>query len=398
MAADALAADASPGGIYVHIPFCESKCGYCAFNSRPLRAGGPAKVPPEVPAEYISALLLDIERESSAWTPARFASVYLGGGTPSLLSPRQVGSIMEALARNFRIEAGAEVTIECNPGSIDPARARAYRALGVNRMSVGVQSMCGVELDALGRRHGAADSLAALEAARSAGFESVSADVMLGIPGQRPESLGATLDQLPGLVDHVSAYLLSVEPGTEFERMAGLGRLDLPPESTVIELYEQADRDLGAGGFTRYEVSNWSRPGFECLHNLMYWRRGEYAGFGAGAHSHRGGIRYSRVDSPGEYVARLGRGADPVDMRERLTEDQILIEKIMLGLRTERGLDLSTLREGQKIDQRRMDAAIADLIGQGLLARNGNSLQLSPNGIKVCDSVTESISVSALSR
>jgi len=382
------------GGVYVHIPFCESKCGYCAFNSRPLPAGAPGEVPPD----YLSALLLDIERESAAWAPTRFESVYLGGGTPSLLSPRQVESILEALSRHFRIEESAEVTIECNPGSIDLARARAYRGLGVNRISVGVQSMCEAELRSLGRRHGARDSVTALEVARAAGFESVSADVMLGIPGQRPESLRATLEQLSGLVDHVSAYLLSVEPGTEFERMAGLGRLNLPPESAVIELFEQADRDLRGGGFTRYEVSNWSRPGFECLHNLMYWRRGEYAGFGAGAHSHRGGIRYSRVDNPGEYMARLRCGTDPVGMRERLTEDQTLIEEIMLGLRTERGLDLSALRDRHEIDQRRMDAAIADLIGQGLLARNGNSLQLSPNGIKVCDSVTEAVSVSAISR
>ncbi len=381
------------GGIYVHIPFCESKCAYCAFNSRPTPLGAPS----EVPADYVSALLLDIEKESAVWTPVRFESIYLGGGTPSLLSPQQIESIMDSLSRHFRIEESAEVTIECNPGSIDLARARAYRDLGVNRISLGVQSMCEAELHALGRRHGATDSLAALEALRSAGLKSVSADVMLGIPGQCPESLRATLEQLLAQVDHVSAYLLSVEPGTEFGRLADRGCLDLPPESEVLELFGQAERELRARGFTRYEISNWSRPGHECLHNLMYWRRGEYAGFGAGAHSHRGGIRYSKVERSEEYIARLRGGIDPVDMRERLTEDQVLIEKIMLGLRTERGLDLSGLRERHEIDERRMDAAIADLIGQGLLARTGNSLQLTPNGIKVCDSVTESVSVSALS-
>jgi oxygen-independent coproporphyrinogen-3 oxidase len=199
-------------------------------------------------------------------------------------------------------------------------------------------------------------------------------------------------------VDHVSAYLLSLEPGTEFWRLAGLGRLELPGESLVMRLYEQAHRDLGGEGFTRYEVSNWSRPGFECRHNLMYWRRGQYAGIGAGAHSHRDGIRYSKAENPGDYIALLRRGADPVEMRERLTGDQILIEEVMLGLRTERGLDLAVLTGADRIDRRRMDAAIANLVGDGLLARNGNNLKLSPNGVKVCDSVTESISMSVLSR
>ena len=400
----------SAGGIYVHIPFCESKCGYCAFNSRPLVEGGPVnaageaagcvpgKVPPQVQEEYMGALLLDIDRESAGWTHAAFGSVYLGGGTPSLLSPRQVEIIIEALRRGFRIEEDAEVTIECNPGSIDYVRARAWRDLGVNRISVGVQSLSEAGLRALGRRHSAADALAALEMARAAGFENVSADLMLGIPGQRRESLGATLKHLVDLADHISAYLLSVEPGTEFERLAGLGRLDLPEESAVIELFEQTDRDLVGAGFRRYEVSNWSRPGFECRHNLLYWRRGEYAGLGAGAHSHRAGIRYSRVESPAEYIALLGCGSDPVEMRERLTGDQILMEEIMLGLRTGRGLDISNLRESQETNRRRMDAAIEDLIGQGLLSKSGNFLQLSPNGVKVCDSVTESVCTSALPR
>jgi oxygen-independent coproporphyrinogen-3 oxidase len=351
-----------------------------------------------VPAEYVEALILDIEREAAGWTPHVFESVYLGGGTPSLLGPRQLEAILETLRLRYRIREGAEVTIECNPGSVDHGRLRAYRGLGLNRVSVGVQSLCGAELLALGRRHRAADSLAALEIARSAGFDNISADVMIGVPGQHPESLGTTLEQLVGLVDHVSAYLLSVEPGTEFDRMAGLGRLDLPAESVVIELYEQADRGLRQGGFRRYEISNWSRPGLECVHNLMYWRRGEYAGFGAGAHSHREGIRYSRVEDPEEYAARLRRNADPVNMHERLTGDQILMEEIMLGLRTESGLGLSSLRENRKIDARRLDAEIADLIGQGLIARNDKTLQLLPNGVKVCDSVTESVLLSALSR
>jgi oxygen-independent coproporphyrinogen-3 oxidase len=354
------------------------------------------EVPGRIPPDYVSALLLDIERESAGWTEAGFESVYFGGGTPSLLSPCQVESIIDTLHGCFRIEENAEVTMECNPGSMDTARLRAYRNLGINRISVGVQSVSDAELKALGRRHRAAEALAALETARAAGFDNLSADLMLGIPGQHPDSLRTTLKQLAGLVDHVSAYLLSVEPGTEFARQADLGRLDLPDSDEVVGLFEQADRDLEAGGFTRYEVSNWSRPGFECRHNLMYWRRGEYAGVGAGAHSHRGVIRYSRVESPAEYVARIARGDDPVDMRERLTGKQKLIEEIMLGLRTRRGLDLSTLREAPEIDSRGMDAAIVDLVEEGLLFKNGNFLQLSPKGIKVCDSVTESVSASAL--
>jgi oxygen-independent coproporphyrinogen-3 oxidase len=221
---------------------------------------------------------------------------------------------------------------------------------------------------------------------------------MLGIPGQHPESLRTTLEQVAGLVDHVSAYLLSVEPGTEFERLAGRGDLDLPPESEVIELLAQADRGLRSEGFNRYEVSNWSLPGFECRHNLMYWSRGQYAGFGAGAHSYRSGVRYSRVEDPEEYAERLARGADPVDMRERLTGEQAVIEEIMLGLRTERGLDVSALREASEIDRPVLEATVADLAGLGLLTRNGNFVQLSPKGTLVCDSVTEAFSLSALSR
>lgn len=390
-------------GIYVHIPFCTSKCGYCAFNSRPVRGGAHAvrggahasrQTP--VPAEYIDALLLDIARESTAWRGQTFESVYFGGGTPSLLKPGQLADLLDALRKRFKIKEHAEVTVECNPGTLNLERARAFRDSGVNRLSIGVQSMCDRELGALGRGHTAADCLRALDAACSAEIPKVSADVMLGIPGQSAASLGATIEQVSARVDHVSAYLLSVEPGTAFERLANLGELDLPSEGETIGLYEAADTWLRLRGFRRYEISNWGRPGHESVHNLMYWRRGEYTGIGAGAHSHRAGLRYSKVEDPVEYVKRLRGGADPVDMLERLAPGQVLLEEVMLGLRTDTGLDLESLTARREIDGRGLEAVVADLLAEGLLSRTGNLLQLSPNGIKVCDSVTESIAASAV--
>jgi len=379
----------SPQGIYVHFPFCLSKCRYCGFNSYEFDAGSADS--------YASALLGDIENEAARWTEGgagRFSTIYLGGGTPSLASEQQLEAVLDSLRQSFEIDQAAEVTVECNPATVDRAKLQAFRRLGITRLSIGVQSLCDRELASLGRVHTPSDALGALEAAREAGFTDVSVDLMIGIAGQTRSSLETTLAGVLGRASHVSVYILSVEAGTLLERMVASGEVTLPGEETVRDLYGFAGVLLAAKGFLPYEISNYSLPGYTCRHNEIYWRRGNYVGIGAGAHSHRNGWRYSKAPRPRDYAASVLLPGGAIDMSEHLSPCQMLLEEVMLAMRTRQGLDPRLLALRYDLDTGRLGRVLAELAGEGLVVRKGNFVALSPTGILVGDAIVAEIASS----
>ncbi len=327
-------------GIYVHIPFCISKCRYCNFYS--------VGEFPAVPQPYVDALIADAVLHSSDWKTVEFDSVYFGGGTPSLLSVEQLSRILNVLREKYRIADRAEITLECNPATVKKESLSEIRRIGVNRLSVGVQSLDSRDLLLLGRKHTPVDSLKLLHDAAEAGFENLSADLIIGIPGQSQQSFEWTITNLSDLVDHISAYMLSIEVGTELGRMVDEGRIAEPSEHRLVFLYNLASQLLEERGFERYEISNWCRWGKRSRHNLNYWLRGDYLGIGAGAHSHRNGRRFARITDWRRYVDRILSGDDATEFSEALSEEEKITEEIGLRLRISDGLDIAFLTERLK--------------------------------------------------
>jgi oxygen-independent coproporphyrinogen-3 oxidase len=320
--------------------------------------------------------------------------MYLGGGTPSLASERQLESILDSLRQGFDVDPAAKVTVEANPATVDLAKLAALRQLGVTRLSIGVQSLCDRELGFLGRVHTRSDALTALKLAGEAGFTDVSVDIMIGLVGQTRSSLAATLTGVLGGASHVSIYILSVEAGTPLERMVASREVILPGEETVRDLYEFAADLLVAKGFLPYEISNYSLPGRTCRHNEIYWRRGNYAGVGAGAHSHRNGWRYSKARRPREYITSVLGTGEAVEMSEHLSPGQMLLEDVMLAMRTRQGLDPGLLALRYDFDAGRLGRVLAELAGEGLVVIKGNFVALSPKGILVGDAIVAEIASS----
>ena len=317
-------------GLYIHIPFCRSKCPYCDFYSLRLSRDGAAR-------EYIDALCDELEtgRRAAAFTGnerPELSSIYIGGGTPSALPPEQIARVLDAAFRYYPVEPGAEVTVEANPASATPEFFRAVKAAGANRISLGLQSAVDAERRALGRLSGADGARRAFLAAREAGFENISLDLMLGVPGQTAESLSQSVDFCASLSpEHISAYMLQLEEGTPF--YARREKLDLPDEDAVCGLYLQLIGSLRERGYIQYEISNFARPGFESRHNTNYWRCGRYIGVGAAAHSFYGGRRFFYPGSADAFIA----GDPPEDDGPGGEAD----EYVMLALRTAEGLVFS---------------------------------------------------------
>ncbi|HLF41864.1 MAG TPA: radical SAM family heme chaperone HemW, partial [Acidimicrobiia bacterium] len=262
-------------GVYVHVPFCARRCDYCDFATWTDRA--------HLMEAYAAACVADLERHYAAAAPEA-TSVFFGGGTPSLLPAPLLVSILEAIPR----APGAEVTVECNPDAVDPAKLAAYRAAGVNRLSFGVQSMRRHVLESLGRTHDPAGVGRAVAWARGAGFDNINVDLIYGADGESLDDWQATVDAALALDPaHVSAYALTVEPGTPLHRRIAAGEVAAPDDDDQADKYLAAVERLGAAGLESYEISNWARPGHECRHNLLYWTMGEYQGIGCAAHSHR---------------------------------------------------------------------------------------------------------------
>ena len=363
--------------LYLHVPFCVRKCNYCDFLS--------AAHPAEKRDLYVKALLQEIRERGKEYSGRTVTSVFFGGGTPSLLSAAQLLEIMTVIREIFILSADAEITMECNPGTVDLEKLTGFRNAGINRLSIGLQSMKDEELRLLGRIHDRETFLRTYEQAREAGFSNVSVDLMNALPGQTLESWRETLNEvlsISPLPEHVSVYSLILEEGTVFDAWAKQGRftgkLSIPSEDEDREMYAYTGRRLAEAGFAQYEISNYAREGFACRHNLGYWTRKEYLGLGTGAASLLGEVRYLNETELDRYLA------DPLRERqeEKLSLEDQMEEFLFLGLRTVKGVSRKEFFEtfGESMDHL-WEAVIRKNVGEGLLLDDGERICLSVRGM-----------------
>jgi oxygen-independent coproporphyrinogen-3 oxidase len=329
--------------LYLHIPFCHTRCYYCDFNTYagilPLRE------------PYVRALLTEIAMagrmaQHPDGTPRRTRTIFFGGGTPSLLTVGQVTRLLDSCRQAFAVDQEAEITLEANPGTLSPEQLVGLRAAGVNRLSLGAQSFDAQLLETLGRIHSPEEIVQALYNARAAGFTSINLDFMFGLPGQTMRHWRETLDRALSLrPEHLSLYSLIIEEGTPFYTWTHEGRITPGDEDLCADMYEYADERLQAEGYENYEISNWALPGHQSQHNLTYWRNLPYLGMGAGAHSFFGRRRFSTVLNPQEYIRLLNRQQCPEAESETIEPAQEMSETAFLGLRTAMGLHLPTFEQ-----------------------------------------------------
>ena len=370
---DGLAWD-RPLRAYVHVPFCTVRCGYCDFNTYTAGELGGFDVD-----GYVQAVAQEMDLAVAVGEPRPLASVFIGGGTPSLLPPPALAMLLGALRERFGIENGAEVTMEANPENVTPSALDAWLDAGVNRLSLGMQSADEAALRVLQRVHTPGAAVAAATAAREAGFAHVSLDLIYGVPGQSPDSWRDTvLAAVSARPDHVSAYALGVEDGTALARQVRRGEVPAPDPDEAAAQYDIADEVLSDAGFTWYEISNWARAGGQCWHNIGYWQGDNWWGFGPGAHSHVDGIRWWNVKRPATYRAMLAAGNSPAAGRETLTPDQQRLESVMLGVRLSEGFSVPEVP----------DERIARLLDDGLVENaDGARLRRTRKGRMLADAV-----------
>lgn len=365
-----------PLSLYVHIPFCETKCPYCDFNTY-------AGIESLIPA-YVGALSTEIRRWGRRLGPTTLRTIFLGGGTPSYLPIARLATVVEAWQQTFQVDPEAEITIEANPDDCSLARLRAFLGLGINRISIGMQSLDDGLLKGLGRRHDARQALTAYSAARRAGFDNVSIDLMYGLPEQSVAQWRDTLDRSIALqADHMSLYALTIEPNTPLHTDVDSGRVPTPDEDLAADMYLLACERLEAAGYRHYEISNWARPGRESRHNLTYWANGQYLGVGPGAHSSLRGRRFANMKSPRGYVDRMDglpsddldcdpveamRAAGPVAEIEPSTQSLEMADTMMMGLRLDGGVSVARFEERFDADPRDVfHEAIGNLTARKLL-------------------------------
>jgi len=365
--------------LYLHIPFCHTRCHYCDFNTYagmlPLRE------------PYVRALLTEIAMAGTFaqlpdGSPRRSRTIFFGGGTPSLLSVSQISRILDACHRNFAVDEDAEITLEANPGTLNQEQLAGLRAAGINRLSMGAQSFDAELLKTLGRIHSPKDIIQAVRYARAVGFTSINVDFMFGLPGQTMRHWRETLDRALDMhIEHLSLYSLIIEEGTPFFNWTREGRITPGDDDLCADMYEYADERLQAAGYVNYEISNWSLPGHQSQHNLTYWHNLPYLGMGAGAYSSFGGRRFSDVRDPLEYVRLLAAHQWPEAESETIDKQQAMSETAFLALRTAQGLHLPTFAE-------RFSASFTEFVGDrlntveeaGLLESDHDWLRLSKRG------------------
>jgi putative oxygen-independent coproporphyrinogen III oxidase len=375
--------DTSPGrafGIYVHVPFCATRCGYCDFNTYT-----PGELGNATPDGWLAGLRTELALAAARVGALQVATVFVGGGTPSLLGGDGLAAVLSVVREHFQLAPGAEVTTEANPESTSPELFDRLRAAGYTRVSLGMQSAAPHVLAVLDRVHSPGRALAAAAEASSAGFDHVNLDLIYGTPGESDEDLLTSVDAAAHAgVDHVSAYALVVEDGTALARRVRRGEIAAPDNDVLAHRYELLDARLSAAGFDWYEVSNWSRPGGECLHNIGYWDGGDWWGAGPGAHGHVSGVRWWNVKHPSTYADRLTAGSLPVAGFEQLDVAARHTEDVMLAVRLRRGLATVGLTAGER---RRANTAIAD----GLLVAHDDRLVLTDRGRLLADGVVRTL-------
>jgi putative oxygen-independent coproporphyrinogen III oxidase len=364
----------------VHVPFCITRCGYCDFNTyTPAELGG---VNPDA---WLVALGTEFELAAKRLDAPTLNSVFVGGGTPSLLGGERLTRLLDMVREHFVLAPDAEVTTEANPESTWPEFFDAIRAAGYTRVSLGMQSVAPRVLATLDRVHSPGRASAAAGEAMAAGFEHVNLDLIYGTPGETDDDLLRSVDAaVEAGVDHVSAYALLVEEGTALARRIRRGELDAPDNDVLAHRYELVDDRLSAAGMTWYEVSNWSRPGAECRHNLGYWDGGQWWGAGPGAHGYVGTTRWWNVKHPNAYAELLAAAGLPVAGFEQLGPDALHTEEVLLQTRLRQGLPLDRLDPAER---ERAEAVVAD----GLLAPDGDRLVLTPRGRLLADAVVRTL-------
>jgi oxygen-independent coproporphyrinogen-3 oxidase len=377
-----VSAEAPAFGVYLHWPFCAAKCPYCDFNSHVRH------VPPDQ-ERYARAFAAEIAHMAARAPGRRVTSIFLGGGTPSLMAPSTVGAVLESVARHWTIADDAEITLEANPGSVEAERFRGYRAVGVNRVSLGVQALDDVSLKALGRIHTADEALKAIGIARDT-FPRLSFDLIYARPGQTLDTWRAELIKaLDFAVDHISAYQLTIEDGTRYAELYARGKLILPDADLAADLYDLTRSELAARGMPGYEVSNHARPGAESRHNLLYWRGGDYAGIGPGAHGrlrqNDGRHALETTKLPEDWLARVEADGHGVIVDDVLDAEAIGQEFLLMGLRLAEGVDPAayTARSGRTLDA----GKLAFLEGHGLIRRDGDRVAATEAGFKVLNAL-----------
>jgi oxygen-independent coproporphyrinogen-3 oxidase len=367
-----------PAGLYLHIPFCEAICHYCNFTRGVLDEA--------LKARFVSALITEVSRAPERG--AEIDTIFLGGGTPSVLSPGEMAQILEACRVHFRVARDAEVTMEANPESVSPARLEGYRAAGINRLSFGVQSFDDRELARLGRLHSAARARQAVVEARQAGFSNISLDLMLWLPEQRMDDWRRSVDALIEVEpEHASMYLLEVYPNAPLREEMARRQWSVAPDDDAADMYLEGLARFEAAGYRHYEISNVARPGCESRHNLLYWTGGNWLGFGCGAHSTWNGRRWRVISGTGDYIrAVTEQRSVRVDVRALAPAEQ-LEEALFMGLRLVQGIDLQAIQENWGVDVlARYGDHLTPFIEEGLAQVTADGhLRLTRNGMLVAN-------------
>jgi oxygen-independent coproporphyrinogen-3 oxidase len=372
-----------PLGIYAHIPFCIKKCLYCDFNSYSGIL--------DIAGDYVKAVLKEITLRSQLVRDRRVASVYFGGGTPTVIDTRSISCLISAVKQNFNVLPTAEFTIEANPGTVSENSLNQLRKAGVNRLSIGLQAWQDRLLAKLGRIHCKEDFVTTYKAARQSGFDNINVDLMFGLPTQTVEEWEETITSVIELgPEHISAYSLEIGEDTPFYRMLKIGELSLPDESSERDMYQKALDLLGRSGYVHYEISNFSLAGKECRHNLLYWQAQDYLGLGAGAHSYINAVRFSNRTDPDSYIRKINSGILPTYETHVQTLKDEVSEYMFMGLRLLKGVSRDDFSE-------RFNKGLDDIYGRhikklcdlGLLEDTGRHIRLTRLGLDFGNSVFE---------
>jgi oxygen-independent coproporphyrinogen-3 oxidase len=359
-------------GLYVHIPFCSAICNYCNFNRGLFDAG--------LKDRYVAALLAEIAKAGDG-SPAD--TIFFGGGTPSLLEPSEVAAVIGACRQSWSLAPGSEITLEANPETVTPERLAGFRSAGVNRLSYGVQSFRDDELGRLSRLHSAGRAVQAFHMARREGFDNISLDLMMWLPQQSLAQWLESVDALIGLgPDHASMYLLEIYPNAPLRDAMARGQWSLAPDDDAADMYMQGLERMDGAGYVQYEISNTARAERRSRHNLKYWDDGEWLGFGCGAHSTRGGVRWKNLSATEDYVAAASADRPVAADVRPLSPQERLEEALFTGLRLSAGLDLAVVNERYAVDVWALyGAELQSFVDQGVLFYDGRSLRLSRAGM-----------------
>ena len=367
--------------IYVHIPYCIKRCGYCDFNTytpSELQDGATLEI---VSADYIDAVVQELK--TAPKDPV--STIFFGGGTPSLLPAKDLGRVISAIREHNGLRDGAEITLEANPDSVTPEKLADYISVGFNRISFGAQSFVPHVLATLDRTHNPDNVKKAVDAARAAGFASISVDLIYGTPGESLDDWRITVESALALdIDHISAYALIVETGTKLAAQIKRGDIAMPDDDVMADMYLLVDSLCEAKGMSWYELSNWSKPGHECKHNIAYWHNANWWGLGPGAHSHMNGKRFWNVKHPSAYKTRVFSGETPIHESEVLTAEQIQDEKIMLSIRMREGISFTELAPHHL-------ERLAIYKENGYVSLHGDSVTLTPVGRLIADRIVREL-------